>query len=125
MMLFFTLPLLPELMFRSGLASLMFPWLMARFEPGAVYRRFDGMEGDAIRYLGIYRANLLQRTLLPRRQPPSPVPVHVLMSRRDPFLPPAVFEDSGSWYPLALNVPTKPGSDELMSALQPPVVCVG
>lgn len=97
LMLSFTLPLLPELLFRSGLGTAMFPRIMAYYEPGAVFRKFDGVEGDAIRYLGIYRANLLQRTLLPKRLPPSPVPVHALMSRHDPFLPPAVFEDSRGW----------------------------
>ncbi len=97
LMLSFTLPLLPELLFRSGLGAVMFRVLMKHYEPGTPFRKFDGMEGDAIRYLGIYRANLLQRTLLPRRMPPSPVPVHVLMSRHDPFLPPAVFEDAASW----------------------------
>ncbi len=96
LMISFTLPLLPELIFRTGLGTALFRVVMKRYEPLAVFQKNEGMEEDAIRYLGIYRANLLQRTLLPKRQPPSQVPVHVLMSKNDPFLPPAVFEDSAN-----------------------------
>lgn len=114
LMTFFTLPLLPELLFRSGLGNVMFRKLVAHYEPRITFQKNDGMEGDAIRYLGIYRANLLQRALLPKKHT-SPVPVHVLMAVNDPFLPPAVFEvspetasryshspiDAAHWAPLA------------------------
>ncbi len=91
LMIFFTLPLLPELLWRSGLGVAMMRWLVKRFEPGITYRKNRGVEGDAIRFLGIYRANLLQRTLCPRRVV-STVPVHALLAVNDPFLPPSVFE---------------------------------
>jgi pimeloyl-ACP methyl ester carboxylesterase len=97
LMLSFTLPLLPEFIFRTGMGTAMFRILMKHYEPLALFNKNEGMEDDAIRYLGIYRANLLQRTLLPKRQAPTPVPVHALMSENDPFLPPAVFEDSANW----------------------------
>lgn len=114
LMTFFTLPLLPELIFRSGLGTLMFRRLVGRFEPDIRFHRNEGMEDDAIRYLGIYRANLLQRTLFGKLAH-SRVPVHVLMAQRDPFLPPAVFEacrasaarysesyvDAAHWAPLS------------------------
>lgn len=93
LMMFFTLPVLPELVFRSGLGTVMFRSMVARYEPRIQFSKNEGMEGDAIRYLGIYRANLLQRTLLPRKAVTS-VPVHVLKAVNDPFLPPAVFEVS-------------------------------
>jgi len=93
LMTFFTLPVLPELVFLTGLGTVMFRNLVARFEPRIRFQKNDGMEGDAIRYLGIYRANLLQRTLLPRKNITT-VPVHVLMAEQDPFLPPPVFESS-------------------------------
>lgn len=93
LMMFFTLPLLPELVFLSGLGTVMFRSVVARFEPRIQFQKNEGMEGDAIRYLGIYRANLLQRTLLPRKMVSS-VPVHVLKALNDPFLPPSVFEVS-------------------------------
>lgn len=94
LMTFFTLPLLPELLFLSGAGTLLFKVLVRHYEPRISFRPHDGMEGDAIRYLGIYRANLLQRALLPKPMPVSPVPVHLLLAVADPFLPPAVFEVS-------------------------------
>lgn len=115
LMTFFTLPLLPELVFRSGLGTVMFRALVGLYEPRITFRKNEGMEGDAIRYLGIYRANLLQRALLPQQKPVSPVPVHLLLAAHDPFLPPAVFEacpesttdcsrslvDAAHWAPLS------------------------
>lgn len=114
LMTFFTLPLLPELLFLSGLGTVMFRVMVGRFEPDIRFHKNDGMEGDAIRYLGIYRANLLQRTLFGKAIS-TRVPVHVLMAQRDPFLPPAVFEhcrasaescsesfvDAAHWAPLS------------------------
>ncbi|KVE36702.1 alpha/beta fold hydrolase [Burkholderia sp. BDU5] len=96
LMTFFTLPLLPELLFHSGLGTVMFRMLINRYEPRIRFRKNEGVEGDAIRYLGIYRANLLQRTLLPKKAI-TPVPVHVLTAIHDPFLPPRVFERSHEW----------------------------
>lgn len=96
LMTFFTLPLLPELLFLSGLGTLMFRVLVGHYEPRITFQKNEGMEGDAIRYLGIYRTNLLQRALFPK-QAKSPVPVHVVMAVNDPFLPPAVFEVSPQW----------------------------
>ncbi|AOJ81506.1 alpha/beta hydrolase [Burkholderia savannae] len=93
LMTFFTLPLLPELMLASGLATIMFRRIIGHYEPRITFRKNDGMEGDAIRYLGIYRANLLQRVLRPTKRI-SATPVHALMAVHDPFLPPAVFEGS-------------------------------
>lgn len=115
LMTFFTLPLLPELVFRSGAGTLLFERMVARYEPRITFHKNEGMEGDAIRYLGIYRANLLQRVLLPKRMPVSPVPVHALLAVNDPFLPPRVFEacpestttyshstvDAAHWTPLS------------------------
>lgn len=115
LMTFFTLPLLPELLFRSGLGTEMFRKLVTRYEPRITFRRNEGVEDDAVRYLGIYRANLLQRVLLPKQKPLSPVPVHLLLAEHDPFLPPAVFEacpdstsdcsrslvDAAHWAPLS------------------------
>lgn len=114
LMTFFTLPLLPELLWRSGLGVAMMRRMVTHFEPRITYQKNPGVEGDAIRYLGIYRANLLQRTLRPRRVV-SQVPVHVLLAVKDPFLPPSVFEqcaqgtrtyssselDASHWAPLS------------------------
>lgn len=96
LMSFFTLPILPELMWRSGAALRMFHFFMQRFE-GRPYQPHDGVEGDAIRYLGIYRANLLQQVLSPKAPTQTPIPVHALIATRDPFLPPRVFEGCHQW----------------------------
>lgn len=114
LMTFFTLPLLPELLWRSGLGAAMMRRTVNHFEPRIIYQKNPGMEGDAIRYLGIYRANLLQRVFRPRRVV-STVPVHALLAVNDPFLPPSVFEqcaagtttyssselDASHWAPLS------------------------
>lgn len=96
LMTFFTLPFLPELFWKSGLAIAMFRRIIAHYEPRITFKPNEGVEGDAIRYLGIYRANLLQRALFPKKQV-STVPVQAMIAQNDPFLPPWVFEDAASW----------------------------
>lgn len=96
LMTFFTLPILPELMWRSGLAMKMFHFFMKRFER-LPYEPQEGVQGDAIRYLGIYRANLLQQVMRPQPVKATPIPVHALIASRDPFLPPRVFEGCSQW----------------------------
>lgn len=96
LMSFFTLPILPELMWRSGLALKMFGIFMRRFE-GLQIVPPAGTTDDAIRYLGIYRANLLQQALRPRQPVQTTIPVHALIASRDPFLPPRVFEGCAAW----------------------------
>lgn len=114
LMTFFTLPVLPELLFHSGLGVVMMRKLVGHFEPDIVFKENPGVKHDAIRYLGIYRANLLQRVLFPKRVV-SQVPVHAVLAVRDPFLPPSVFEqcaegtviytsselDASHWAPLS------------------------
>lgn len=96
LMTFFTLPILPELLWHSGLGALMMKVMITGYEKNVVYQKNIGLEGDAIRYLGIYRANLLQRVLF-AKQSSTDVPVHTLMATRDPFLPSHLFADSNNW----------------------------
>ncbi|HEX5357073.1 MAG TPA: alpha/beta fold hydrolase [Aquabacterium sp.] len=96
LMTFFTLPILPELMWRSGVAMKMFHFFMKRFEH-LPYEPLEGVPDDAIRYLGIYRANLLQQVMRPQPVRTTPIPVHTLIATRDPFLPPRVFEGCRQW----------------------------
>lgn len=96
LMAFFTLPILPELLWRSGLASRMTRVLLKHLE-GIERAPYPGMVDDAIRYLGIYRSNLLQRSLRPRPIVRTTIPVHALIAVRDPFLPPRVFEGCHEW----------------------------
>lgn len=93
---FFAMPVLPTLMWRSGLGVWTFRKLVERLErvPLPVH---PGVAGDAVRYLGIYRANLFQQVLRPQPVQRTPIPVHTLVATRDPFLPPRVFEGCADW----------------------------
>ncbi len=95
LMTFFSFPILPELLFLSGLGTLMMKVMVKQYEH-IPFVANEGVAGDAIRYLGIYRANLLQRVLF-AKQSTTAVPVHLLLAARDPFLPPHLFEDSQKW----------------------------
>ncbi len=95
LMSFFALPILPELVWWSGMGSFLMKQLVTGYEHIA-YHKNDGVAGDAIRYLGIYRANLFQRVLFPK-QTLTAVPIHLLLAARDPFLPPHLFEHSQQW----------------------------
>lgn len=96
LMTFFALPLLPELMWRSGLGAWLMKTLITKWEENVIYQKNEGLEGDAIRYLGIYRANLLQRVFV-AKQSTTDVPVHTLIAEKDPFLPPLLFADTQHW----------------------------
>lgn len=95
LMTFFTLPLLPEILWHSGLGVFMMRLMFKHYE-NLTAEPFPGVEGDAIRYLGIYRANLFQRVLFAKRTVAT-VPVHLLLAERDPFLPTKLFEASHEW----------------------------
>ncbi len=92
----FTMPGLPHLLWRSGLGLKVFGQLVQRLE-GVALPASPGVEADAVRSLGIYRANLLQQLLRPRPVDVTPIPVHTLIATRDPFLPPRVFEGCSAW----------------------------
>lgn len=102
---FFAMPLLPTLLWRSGLGLWTFRQMVERLEavPLPVH---PGVEADAVRYLGIYRANLFQQVLRPQAVQRTPIPVHTLIATRDPFLPPRVFEGCADWtaHPSQSNV---------------------
>ncbi|MDO9237249.1 MAG: alpha/beta fold hydrolase [Aquabacterium sp.] len=96
LMTFFAMPILPTMLWKSGLATRMFGFFMRRFE-GLTYVPNEGVEGDAIRYLGIYQSNLLQQALMPKRPVKTAIPVHALIASKDPFLPTRVFEGCRDW----------------------------
>lgn len=96
LMTFFALPILPELMWRSGLGAWLMKILITQTEENVIYQKNEGLEDDAIRYLGIYRANLLQRVLLAKPRT-TDIPVHTIIAERDPFLPPRLFNDTHNW----------------------------
>jgi pimeloyl-ACP methyl ester carboxylesterase len=93
---FFAMPVLPTLMWRSGLGVWTFRQMVERLERVRL-RVHPGVAGDAVRYLGIYRANLFQQVLRPQPVQRTTIPVHTLIATRDPFLPPRVFEGCADW----------------------------
>lgn len=93
---FFAMPLLPTLMWRSGVGLWTFRQLVERLE-GVRLPVHPGVAEDAVRYLGIYRANLFQQVLRPQPVQRTPIPVHTLVATRDPFLPARVFEGCADW----------------------------
>lgn len=93
---FFAMPVLPTRMWRSGLGLWTFRQMVAKLE-GIQLPVHPGVAGDAVRYLGIYRANLFQQVLRPQPVQRTPIPVHTLIATRDPFLPPRVFEGCADW----------------------------
>lgn len=118
LMVFFALPLLPTLFFQIGLGRPVFKWMMQLLEPTATFPNYPDLKGNAIRFLGIYRANLVQRMLRPLVLH-TQVPVQTLQADHDPFLPPSVFEqcpnsalngyrssivDASHWAPLSKPV---------------------
>ncbi|HEX4878956.1 MAG TPA: alpha/beta fold hydrolase [Limnobacter sp.] len=118
LMVFFALPVLPALFFASGAGTMVFKWLMQALEPTAGFQAYPGLKQDAIRFLGIYRANLFGRMLMPRQLHTS-VPVMAIQAEHDPFLPPLLFEhssksaniysatpmDASHWAPLSRSKP--------------------
>lgn len=96
LMAFFAMPLLPTLMWRSPLGAWTFRQMVERLERVRMTVH-PGVSDDAVRYLGIYRANMFQQVLKPQPVQRTPIPVHTLVAKHDPFLPPRVFEGCADW----------------------------
>jgi NAD(P)-dependent dehydrogenase (short-subunit alcohol dehydrogenase family)/pimeloyl-ACP methyl ester carboxylesterase len=86
---FFQLPLLPELLWRSGIAQR----AMALLEPTDA-----PSVSDAVRGLQLYRANMLGKLSRPG-SPTTDIPVQVLAPKRDPFVSVALQTDIRQWVP--------------------------
>ncbi len=92
---FFQLPLLPELVWRTGFAQR----VLALLEPTSTPATSDAVNG-----LQLYRANMLPRLAQPGARTTS-IPVQVLAPKRDPFASVALQTDIGQWVPdLAVRV---------------------
>ncbi|MGH3753857.1 MAG: SDR family oxidoreductase [Pseudonocardiaceae bacterium] len=92
---FFQLPLLPELVWRTGLAQR----VLALREPTST-----PTVSDAVCGLALYRANMLPRLAQPGPRT-TDIPVQVLAPQRDPFASVALQTDVGRWVPdLAVRV---------------------
>lgn len=84
---FFQLPLLPELVWRTGLGQR----VLAALEPTGAPAVSDAVHG-----LQLYRANMLPRLAQPGGRT-TDIPVQVLAPRRDPFLTVSLQTDVQRW----------------------------
>lgn len=87
-MLMFKIPGLPELTWKLGLGRI-WPRLLSAIE-GVKLDARPGQTDDAVGSLGLYRANLLPPLLRPQTRS-TPVPVQLLVMKRDPFVPAPLF----------------------------------
>jgi NAD(P)-dependent dehydrogenase (short-subunit alcohol dehydrogenase family) len=86
---FFQLPLVPELVWRAGLAQR----FLAVMDPTSAPAVADGMTG-----VQLYRANMLPRLTTPELRT-TDIPVQVLTPQRDPFVSRSLQTDIGRWVP--------------------------
>jgi NAD(P)-dependent dehydrogenase (short-subunit alcohol dehydrogenase family)/pimeloyl-ACP methyl ester carboxylesterase len=86
---FFQLPLLPELVWRAGLAGR----VLALVEGSGAPVVADGLNG-----LALYRANMVPRLAAPQPQT-TDIPVQVLVPQRDPYVSGSLQADIGRWVP--------------------------
>lgn len=90
-MLFFHLPLIPELFWRLGAGEAVMRSAYKFFE-NLDLQATPTLAGDGRRALGFYRANLLPHLLLPRITS-SNLPIQALIAVDDAFVPPWLFEN--------------------------------
>ncbi|UQS25663.1 alpha/beta fold hydrolase [Amycolatopsis thermalba] len=88
---FFRIPLVPELSWRSGVGR----WVLRRLSGSAAGRP---AVADAVHGLELYRANVGVRLSRPRPRP-AEVPVQVLAPLGDPYVTPALQTDVARWAP--------------------------
>lgn len=94
--LFFHLPLLPELSWRLWLGRA-WPALMRRVE-GTMIAPRPTQTADGMRGVSLYRANFL-RCLFAPRQRHAHAPVQVIVPLRDKYVSPALSADLSRWTP--------------------------
>jgi NAD(P)-dependent dehydrogenase (short-subunit alcohol dehydrogenase family)/pimeloyl-ACP methyl ester carboxylesterase len=110
---YFQLPLLPPLLWRTGLARA-WPALQHAIEGVPRGNSAPTLPADAVRGLALYRANMLPRMARPRQRPTG-IPVQVVLPQKDLYVSPALAGDapqpwasrlwrrplrSGHWAPL-------------------------
>jgi pimeloyl-ACP methyl ester carboxylesterase len=91
-----SIPVLPGLMWRLGLAPAFRRWL--RISEGI--RDYPGPEvvGDAVAAVALYRTNIWPKLRRPDPRP-APVPVHLIVATRDNYVSPRLLADTARWAP--------------------------
>jgi NAD(P)-dependent dehydrogenase (short-subunit alcohol dehydrogenase family)/pimeloyl-ACP methyl ester carboxylesterase len=94
-------PRLPELMWRGPLGRA-WPGLLARVEHLPRSADYPGptLPEDAANGAWLYRANVRDRMLNPRRDRIAHVPVQLIVPAHDPYLSPRLYDDLDEWVPV-------------------------
>ena len=93
----FHTPLLPELLWRSGLAKL-WPSYLQRVEGVHNPHVSASLSADGQHGVKLYRANFIRSLLHPRQRPTS-VPVQLIVQTRDRYVGPQLFDQLSRWVP--------------------------
>ncbi|MDH4556695.1 SDR family oxidoreductase [Pseudomonas sp. BN417] len=94
---FFHTPLLPELLWHSGLARA-WPTLLRRVEGVRQAQPNPTQAADGQHGVKLYRANFIKSLFRPRERP-TQVPVQLIVPTRDRFVRPQLFQQLDHWAP--------------------------
>ena len=104
----FHLPLLPPLLWRTGLAKA-WPALQHAIEGVPRGGSAPTLPADAVRGLALYRANMLPRIARPRQRPTA-IPVQVVLPQKDLYVSPALAGEAPQpWAPRLWRRPLRSG----------------
>ena len=104
----FHLPLLPPLLWRTGLAKA-WPALQHAIEGVPHGSSAPTLPADAVRGLALYRANMLPRLTRPRQRPTA-IPVQVVLPQKDLYVTPALAGQAPQpWAPRLWRRPLRSG----------------
>jgi NAD(P)-dependent dehydrogenase (short-subunit alcohol dehydrogenase family) len=94
-------PRLPELLWRGPLGKA-WPGLLSRVEHLPRSADYPGptLPEDAANGAWLYRANVRERLLHPRRDRIAHVPVQLIVPAHDPYLSPRLYDDLDEWAPV-------------------------
>jgi len=97
-------PRIPERLWRGPLGR-QWPKLLERMEHVAPSPEYPGptLPEDAANGAWLYRANVRERLLHPRRDRIAHVPVQLIVPLRDPYLSPRLYDDLDEWAPVLVR----------------------
>lgn len=93
-MVFFQLPVIPELSWRAGLYKV-WPKFVAQLQKTTVPVS-KTMLKDALHSIALYRENMIKPLFLPSSRKTT-IPTHMLILTKDPFVPRAISESMREW----------------------------
>ena len=112
----FHTPLLPELLWRTGLAKL-WPSYLQRVEEVHNPHVSASLSADGQHGVKLYRANFIRSLLQPRQRPTS-VPVQLIVPTEDRFVRPQLFDRLQHWAPKLWRREVRAGHWQLLAEPQ-------